>query len=228
MQRTDWPVKICWSLHPSSSVTVSLTYLVPVAWNVLVSLQPLMVSQTVLAATKPAAVPTPSKPAIDPAKVPRPSELKQGKARILPPPEKERLIREKETLAGQKRSKSSSNACSSQADRLARTATADVELRGQLIRRGDRVLLAWAAANHDPLQFADPDELDIARADNHHLAFAAGAHFCLGAQLARLEGRVALEEVLLRFPEWDVDLAHARLSPTSTVRGWETLPVVTR
>jgi cytochrome P450 len=58
-----------------------------------------------------------------------------------------------------------------------------------------------------------------------HLAFGFGLHFCLGAALARLEGRVALEEVLLRFPEWTVDLDKARLSPTSTVRGWETLPV---
>ncbi len=60
-----------------------------------------------------------------------------------------------------------------------------------------------------------------------HLTFGFGTHFCLGAALARLEGRVALEEVLKRFPEWDVDWSGAKLSPTSTVRGWETLPVVT-
>jgi cytochrome P450 len=59
-----------------------------------------------------------------------------------------------------------------------------------------------------------------------HLAFGLGAHFCLGAALARLEGRIALDEVLNRFPEWDVDLANAHISPTSTVRGWETLPVI--
>ena len=59
-----------------------------------------------------------------------------------------------------------------------------------------------------------------------HLAFSVGTHFCLGSALARLEGRIALEEILKRFPEWDVDLANAHLSPTSTVRGWETMPAV--
>ena len=59
-----------------------------------------------------------------------------------------------------------------------------------------------------------------------NLTFGYGAHFCLGAALARVEGRIALDELLDRFPEWDVDLANAELSPTSTVRGWETLPVV--
>jgi cytochrome P450 len=58
------------------------------------------------------------------------------------------------------------------------------------------------------------------------VTFGYGAHFCLGAALARLEGRVALDELLNRFPEWEVDLASAELASTSTVRGWETLPVV--
>ncbi len=61
---------------------------------------------------------------------------------------------------------------------------------------------------------------------SQHLTFGYGPHFCLGAALARLEGRVALDEVLQRFPEWEVDLDDAKLAPTSTVRGWETLPVV--
>ena len=61
-----------------------------------------------------------------------------------------------------------------------------------------------------------------------HLTFGYGPHFCLGAALARLEGRVALDEMLTRFPEWDVDLTDARLAPTSTVRGWERLPLVIR
>ena len=57
------------------------------------------------------------------------------------------------------------------------------------------------------------------------MTFGFGIHFCLGASLARLEGRVALEEVLKRFPEWTVDEDKAKLGFTSTVRGWETLPV---
>ena len=58
------------------------------------------------------------------------------------------------------------------------------------------------------------------------LIFGYGINFCIGAALARLEGRVALDEVLSLFPEWEVDQPNARLAPTSTVRGWETLPVV--
>ena len=73
---------------------------------------------------------------------------------------------------------------------------------------------------------ADGDRFDIHRKIGQHLTFGYGTHFCLGAALARLEGRVALDEVLKRFPEWDVDWDGAKLSPTSTVRGWETLPVV--
>ena len=61
-----------------------------------------------------------------------------------------------------------------------------------------------------------------------HLTFGHGIHYCLGAALARLEGRVALEEVLKRFPDWEVDLENARLAPTSTVRGYEALPVFIR
>ena len=59
-----------------------------------------------------------------------------------------------------------------------------------------------------------------------HLTFGKGVHYCLGANLARLEGRVALDELLNRFPEWDIDYANAKLAPTSTVRGWERLPIV--
>jgi cytochrome P450 len=83
------------------------------------------------------------------------------------------------------------------------------------------------AANRDDRRFPDGDRFDIRRDIGQHLTFGYGIHFCLGAALARLEGRIALDEILKRFPEWDVDLDNARLSPTSTVRGWETLPVVT-
>ena len=60
------------------------------------------------------------------------------------------------------------------------------------------------------------------------LTFGYGAHYCLGAALARIEGRVALDEVLNRWPEWDIDLAAARRAPTSTVRGWDSMPAVIR
>ena len=88
------------------------------------------------------------------------------------------------------------------------------------------MLLLLGAANRDERRFPDADAFDIHREVGAHLTFGYGPHFCLGAALARLEGRVALDEVLKRFPEWDVDWDRAKLAPTSTVRGWETLPVL--
>ena len=61
-----------------------------------------------------------------------------------------------------------------------------------------------------------------------HLSFGQGLHFCLGSALARLEGRIAFEEVLKRWPEWDIDMSGARRSRTSTVRGWDSMPAVIR
>ena len=72
----------------------------------------------------------------------------------------------------------------------------------------------------------DPDTFDIRRDNISHLTFGKGLHYCLGANLARLEGRVALDELLNRWPEWDIDYDSARLAPTSTVRGWEHLRVL--
>ena len=69
---------------------------------------------------------------------------------------------------------------------------------------------------------------DVDRAIVDYQTFSSGTHYCLGSALARLEGRIALEEILKRFPEWDVDLAECKLSPTSTVRGWETMPALLR
>ena len=77
------------------------------------------------------------------------------------------------------------------------------------------------SANRDDRQFPDGDRFDIHRNIDHHLSFGYGLHFCLGAALARLEGRVALDEVLQRFPEWEVDWDNAKMARTSTVRGWE-------
>jgi cytochrome P450 len=102
-----------------------------------------------------------------------------------------------------------------------------VEHYGHTVPEGSAILFLVGAANRDDRRFPDGDRFDVHRAIGQHLAFGYGAHFCLGAALARVEGRVALEEVLKRFPEWEVDYANATLSSTSTVRGWETLPVFT-
>jgi cytochrome P450 len=100
----------------------------------------------------------------------------------------------------------------------------DVEVHGEMVPAGSVMLFLLASANRDDRRFGDGDTFDICRSEGRHLTFGNGIHLCMGAALARLEGCIALDEVLARFPEWDIDLANARLSPTSTVRGWETLP----
>jgi cytochrome P450 len=102
----------------------------------------------------------------------------------------------------------------------------DVEHYGQKIAAGNVMVLLTGSGNRDERHFPDPDRFDITRAIDHHLSFGYGIHFCLGAALARLEGRVALDEVLARFPEWEVDWPRAEQAHTSTVRGWEKLPVL--
>lgn len=109
----------------------------------------------------------------------------------------------------------------------ARLATKDVEHHGHTVPAGSIMMLLNGSANHDERKFPDGDAFDIHREIGHHLSFGYGIHFCLGAALARLEGRVALDEVLRRFPEWEVDQANAKQARTSTVRGWEALPVRT-
>ncbi|MCU1485109.1 MAG: cytochrome [Actinomycetia bacterium] len=103
----------------------------------------------------------------------------------------------------------------------------DVEHHGQVVPAGSALVLLNGSANRDERKFADGESFDIHRKIDHHLSFGYGIHFCLGAALARMEGRVALEEVLKRFPTWDVDWDGAVQARTSTVRGWEHLPVVT-
>ncbi|MFN8033912.1 MAG: cytochrome P450 [Mycobacterium sp.] len=109
---------------------------------------------------------------------------------------------------------------------VARWVAEDVEFHDQTIPAGSALLLMLASANRDERHFDDPDRFDVHRRPGGHLTFGRGAHFCLGAPLARLEGRVALEEVLKRFPRWEVDIANARRSRTSTVRGWDSMPTV--
>jgi cytochrome P450 len=103
----------------------------------------------------------------------------------------------------------------------------DVECYGHTVAEGSVMVLLNGSANRDERHFADADRFDIHRDIGHHLSFGYGLHFCLGAALARLEGRVALDEVLKRFPEWEVDWDNAKMARTSTVRGWESLPVRT-
>jgi cytochrome P450 len=106
-----------------------------------------------------------------------------------------------------------------------RWTTADVTIHGTVVPAGSRVLLLTASAGRDGRAYPDPDRFDIRRRPERHVSFGYGAHFCLGAALARLEGRIAFEELLSRHPAWEVDLSAAALKHTSTVRGYERLPV---
>jgi cytochrome P450 len=110
----------------------------------------------------------------------------------------------------------------------ARVVQRDVEHHGQQVPAGSVLLFLNGAANRDPRVFEDPDRFDIHRRIDQHLAFGFGIHLCLGAALARLEGRVALQELLRQFPTWEVDWDEAVQARTSTVRGWEKLPIVVR
>lgn len=109
----------------------------------------------------------------------------------------------------------------------ARYVARDVTHHGQTVPEGSVMLLLNGSANRDERKFADADRFDIHRSIGRHLSLGYGLHHCLGAALARLEGRVALDEVLNRFPDWEVDTDRAVQAKTSTVRGWESLPVRT-
>lgn len=109
----------------------------------------------------------------------------------------------------------------------ARYVAEDVDYHGQTVPEGSAILLVNGAANHDERKWGPTsEEYDIHRKLDHHLSFGYGLHFCLGAALARLEGRVALDEILERFPDWSIDYAASERSHTSTVRGWDQLSVV--
>ena len=108
----------------------------------------------------------------------------------------------------------------------ARFVTRDVEFYGETVPAGSSILFLTASANRDEREFPEPDRFDIHRPIKRHLAFGVGVHFCIGAALARLEGRVALDEVLNRWTDWEVDWANAKQSHSSTVRGWEFMPVL--
>jgi cytochrome P450 len=103
----------------------------------------------------------------------------------------------------------------------------DVELYGTLVKRGSKMALLNGSADRDPRHFADPDRYDVRREIDRHLAFGYGPHFCIGAALARLEGRVAIDELIQRFPTWDIDESRLERIHTSTVRGFTSVPFIT-
>ena len=108
---------------------------------------------------------------------------------------------------------------------MARTVTADTEIRGQPIRAGDQLVLLYGAANHDDRVFGPTaDDLDVRRDPNPHLGFGFGAHFCLGAALATMEARVLLDELLDRFSSWTIVGPVERLRSTM-ILGIKHLPV---
>jgi len=109
--------------------------------------------------------------------------------------------------------------------RTARIPNTDVAVGGRSIPRGTLVVAAIGAANRDPAHFSDPDRLDIGRADNRHIAFGFGIHYCLGAPLARLEGQIAFGALLRRFPSLDLASQMTDWRESSTLRGLRTLPV---
>jgi len=106
-----------------------------------------------------------------------------------------------------------------------RLAPEDIQMGGKTIRKGQAVIAVMGAANRDPERFPDPDQLDICRPDNRHLAFAWGAHFCFGAPLARLEGQIAFETMLRRMPNLSLVPGPVNWRENLAFRGLTTLPV---
>jgi cytochrome P450 family 142 subfamily A polypeptide 1 len=110
---------------------------------------------------------------------------------------------------------------------MARTATKDVELEGSKITAGQELILLYPSANRDAAVFERPDDFDITRSPNPHLAFGFGAHFCLGNQLARLELKVMIDRLLARLPDirLDIDRADLPRRKANFISGIESMPV---
>jgi cytochrome P450 len=107
----------------------------------------------------------------------------------------------------------------------ARYVTRDVEIQGATVPEGSAIILLIGAANRDESRFGpNAEEFDVTRSPRQHLSFGVGAHYCLGNALARIEGRIALDEIMNRFPDWEVDLDAAVFSSASVVRGWDSMP----
>jgi cytochrome P450 len=108
-----------------------------------------------------------------------------------------------------------------------RTVMHDVELAGQSLKSGDRVLLCWVSGNLDETEFENPEEVDFDRANKRHLAFGMGLHHCMGAHAARLEFRIMFEQILSRMPDFRVEETGLRPSPVpAVVAGYEHVPFV--
>lgn len=146
-----------------------------------------------------------------------------GTLALLQNPEQMRLLRNDGELLGS--AVEELLRFDSPVQKLGRLAIADIEIGGKVVKAGELVFLCYGAANRDPEQFTNPGRLDITRADNRHVAFAQGIHYCLGASLARLEGQIAINTLLNRMP--DISLASEDLerNPSTVLRGLKALPV---
>ena len=113
----------------------------------------------------------------------------------------------------------------SPAQNFSRLALEDIEVGGTTIRQGDRIFLCYGAANRDPEQFEHPDQLDIRRPVNHHVAFSNGIHYCLGAALARLEGQLALQALVERMPKMTLTAEPVEWNSNLSLRGVKALHV---
>jgi len=109
--------------------------------------------------------------------------------------------------------------------RTARVSSEDVVIGGRTIAKNELVLPFMGAADRDPAQFPEPDRLNIARADNRHIAFGLGIHFCLGAPLARVEGQIAIGTLLRRLPKLALATERPEYRQSLTLRGLSALPV---
>jgi len=109
---------------------------------------------------------------------------------------------------------------------LARNVSQDTQFDGVEMKKGDRVLLAWAAANRDPDAFADPDRIDFHRSSNRHVAFGSGIHRCIGSSFARMMFEEMMVQIFDRIPEYEIDYDRARpYRSVGTINGWETMPI---
>jgi cytochrome P450 len=107
-----------------------------------------------------------------------------------------------------------------------RWSVSDFEFHGQVVPANSIMVTLTASAGRDERVYENPDRFDVTREPGMHMYFGFGAHYCLGQALARLEGRIALEEVVKRFPEWDVDLDNATFMYHTDNRGYSSLPIV--